>query len=169
MGTWSCFQCRFVLLPWTGDPNRASSVPISPTTGPTLPPYPHIPHEAGGGNRVGEGPAFLLMGFPSFLQATVWLRGRKPGLGVRGRPMLLCNKQSYNFQGRKSACYKMTVRKREREATSGHPSRLWLASEPKIQPHCGQGKAGCPHALCLTQGFRILPPGSCYRREGNQP
>lgn len=50
----------------------------------------------------------------------------------------------------------------------GHPKRLLLVSEPKIQSHHEKGKVGHPCSLCFTPGFGFPRPGIYWkRREGN--
>lgn len=41
-------------------------------------------------------------------------------------------------------------------SNSGHPKRLLLVSEPKIQSHHKKGKAGCPCPLCLRDSGYFL-------------
>lgn len=54
-------------------------------------------------------------------------------------------------------------------SNSGHPRRLLLVSEPKIQSHHKKGEAGGPCPVCLPQGFRFPPLGTYWRRRGGGP
>lgn len=79
--------------------------------------------------------------------------------------MLVSNRKSQVSEER---AHTSKGQKEKRGSNLGHPKRLLLVSEPKIQPHHKKGKVGHPCSLCFTQGFRFPPPGVYWKRRGGE-